>query len=194
MGLLSSGDSEEFNKFKKISSKDAKSILGYMNPKHKQKVKKYLKDVDKENKSIHQVSQEIQENIGSEMKRKFIHAAKKHAGGGLTKKEKRRNLARRREEIGEGVTGYVRSTASFAGGEVESSHRVSMQKDAEQKHSVGAGLTGSGEKRGVSINNSSQGERRGGFANSQKSSFADGNKGHSGSNSKKKGGSKPLGL
>jgi hypothetical protein len=193
MGLLGSGKKEgKFNKFKKLTEKDAKNILGYMDSKHKEKVKKYLKNIDKGEKSIHQVSQELQEKIGSEAKRKFIHAAKKDAGGGLTEKEKRRNLARRREETGQGSGSYIRSTISFAGGDVESGHRVT-QNDPGDSNDPSSGFVGGREKRSIGVNDSSERGGRSGFVNSPGTSFA-GDSGKGSGGGKKKGGKKPLGL
>ncbi|MFW5888670.1 MAG: hypothetical protein ACOCVY_03065 [Patescibacteria group bacterium] len=194
MGLLTSNKKGgKFDKFKNVTGKDAEGILEYIDDRHKQKVKKYLEDVDKEKKSIHEVSQEIQEGIGSEAKRKFMRAAEKHAGGGLTEKEKRRNLARRREETGD-RTGYIRSTATFAKGSVDSSHRGFVKSNPGNSDNAGSGFINSGSKRSVGINDSSEKGGKKGFINSQGSSFA-GNSGKNNSGSgEKRGGKKPLGL
>lgn len=198
MGLLSSSRGEDkFNKFEKLNGKKAKEILGYMDKKNKNKVKRHLNEVAEENKSVHQVAQDIQENLGSEMKRKFIHAAKKRAGGGLTEAEKRRNLAKRREETGWfGGTNHVRSKVSFAGGDVETSHRVSLQSDTSGEKS--SGFAQSSGKRSTTLNDSSGKKSRGGgvgFTGDKGGSFARGGSGKSGGGGKnKKGGAKPLGF
>lgn len=189
MGLLTSNTEDNFDKYNKISSKEGKKILNYTDKKTKGKLKKYINRLENEEKSIHQVSQEIQEELGRKIKEEFIHAAKKHAGGGLTKKEKRRNLAKRREENQEeGSTGYVSSTASFAGGEVESSHRVSMQGRGSDNAGGSSSFAQKPAKRSVSINDSSSKSNTAGGG--KKGGSLAGKKG----GGKEGGGNKPMGF
>ena len=192
MGLLSSGGSgKKFDKHEKLTSKKGKEILSYMDKRNKGKVKEYLRGVSEEEKSINQVAQEIQEDMGSGMKRKFMHAAKKYAGGGLTQKEKRRNLAKNMQD--RGSPDYESSVVQFAGGKVATSHRVSMKKEEKDEKSTGSSgfAQGAVSKRSTSIQSSpkrggvtSQGQKGGGFAGGNQK------RGPSG----KKGGGKPIGF
>jgi hypothetical protein len=191
MGLLNSKKEEDkIDKSKKIGSKEARSILGYMDDRSKRRLKKRVKEAHKEGKTIRQISQEIQDDMGSEMKRKFMHAVKKHAGGGLTLREKRRNLARRKEEVGK--FGYASSTVTFAGGDVESSHRVTMKDNSQ--NSGRFGFVNQGGEKGIGVNDSSRKGDKSGFVNNQGASFAGDSGNNDSGGGKKRGGKKPLGL
>jgi hypothetical protein len=190
MGLFGSNkESDKLNPAKKITKSKGEEILSYLNPKDKKKVKEYVKELDSKGKSYKELYDRIKEDHGSEMKRKFIHAAKKYEGGGLTLKEKRRNIATQRRS--EGGTGYRSSSAMFAGGEVQSRHRVSFLGRSEDEDSGGEGRLSTGrfsQKKGsqVGINSSKKGSAS---ARSDISSASSSKK-----PSGKGGGTRPLGF
>lgn len=184
MGLFGSKKDDKLDASKKVTGSRGEKILKYMDPKDKQKVKQHFKELGAEGKSYKELADKIKEEYGSQMKEKFEHAAKKYEGGGLTLREKRRNIARRRRSSESENTGYKSSKQTFAAGDVQTKHRVSLLGDDRDSRSRFA-------------QKSSSGGSRAGINAKKKGGSGLGGKGLGGSSSlgsSKRGGGRPLGF
>lgn len=94
MGIMFSRQSgnPKFNKFKQIGGLAGQKILKKMDYTDRTKLKGLVKGIGGRKMSIQQAAKLIGEEHGSRIKKKFLTAAEKHYSGGLTEKQKERNI------------------------------------------------------------------------------------------------------
>lgn len=94
MGLFfgSTNKASGFNKYRQIGRMEGEKILKSMNERDRGKLKGYVKGLGAGRKSLAAVSEAVKKEHGHIVKNKFLKAAEKFYGGGLTGEEKKRNL------------------------------------------------------------------------------------------------------
>lgn len=110
--------SGKFDKFKQIGGLSGQNILKKMSYADRAKLKGVVKGIGSKRMSIQQASKLIGEKHGSSMKDKFLTAAEKQQSGGLTEKQKQRNIRATMATDTSGLDeerGYSRSKISVLG-------------------------------------------------------------------------------
>jgi len=94
MGILFSrpSGSQKFNKFKQIGGSSGQKILKKMDYADRAKLKGFVKGIGSQRVSIQKAAKAIGDEHGSVLKNKFLTAAEKHYSGGLTEKQRERNI------------------------------------------------------------------------------------------------------
>lgn len=94
MGLFfgSTNKAPGFNKYRQIGRMEGEKILKSMNERDRGRLKGYVKGLGAGRKSLAAVSEAVKKEHGHIVKNKFLKAAEKFYGSGLTGEEKKRNL------------------------------------------------------------------------------------------------------